>query len=282
MLRWLLCLLLLLPVTLPSLLRHRGALLRARRLIVLLGLTGIAGFHTMVYQALTLTSAVNVLLILSLAPVLTAVGVAIWNGYRLGPAQVGGLVLSACGGGVVLLFGSDGGAGVGEIDLGALWMLGAIVFWTAYSLLLRRRPPSLPQDVTLAATVLVGIAAMAVPMLFLGVQPISLTWPSAAAVLYIAVFASLLGFLLWSWGPTRIGSERAGQFRHLMPIFGTFWRFCCWESACCRCTGSAPCSPLAASPWSTEEWDAFAQVEIRPILMITGPARRHTAFEAMS
>ncbi|RXV59299.1 EamA/RhaT family transporter [Roseovarius sp. A46] len=219
--RWALCLLLLLPITLPALLRHRLEIIRAWRLILLLGLTGIAGFHTMVYKALTLTAAVNALLILSLAPVVTALGGALWNGYRPGVAQVGGLVLSACGGGIILLFGRGDGAGVGMIDQGALWMMGAIVVWAAYTLLLRHRPPSLPQDVTLTASVVVGVGAMALVLSFRGVQPVHLTGASIFAILYIAVFASLFGFLLWSWGLTRIGPERAGQFLHLMPVFGT-------------------------------------------------------------
>ncbi len=217
LLRWALCLLLLLPITLPGLLRHRALLLRSWLLIALLGLTGIAGFHAMVYQALSLTPAVDALLILSLAPVTTAVAGAVWNGYRPGAPQVAGLAVSAGGAGVILL---SGGGGAGRIDAGAVWMLGAILVWTAYSLALRRRPAALPQDVTLAASVAAGLLAMAPVLLLTGARPVAVTPGTVAAVLYIAVFASLLGFLLWSRGLTRIGPERAGQFLHLMPVFG--------------------------------------------------------------
>jgi len=221
MMRWVLCLLLLLPLTLPALWRHRHELRRAWRLICLLGLTGIAAFHTMIYQALTLTTAVNALLILSAAPVVTAVAGAIWNGYRPGAAQIGGLILSACGGAVILLWGPEGAGRTGGLDRGVPWVLGAVVVWAAYSLLLRHCPATLPQDVTLTASVIVGIGAMALPMLVLGVQPVTLNPASAAAIVYIAVFASLLGFLCWSWGLSRLGPERANQFIHLMPVFGT-------------------------------------------------------------
>ena len=40
------------------------------------------------------------------------------------------------------------------------------------------------------------------------------------AVLYIAIFASLIAFSLWAHGVAVIGPERAGQYVHLMPIFG--------------------------------------------------------------
>jgi drug/metabolite transporter (DMT)-like permease len=34
------------------------------------------------------------------------------------------------------------------------------------------------------------------------------------------VFASLVAFLLWSYGVNEIGAARAGQFVNLMPVFG--------------------------------------------------------------
>jgi len=40
------------------------------------------------------------------------------------------------------------------------------------------------------------------------------------AVLYIAIFASLIAFSLWAHGVAVLGPERAGQYVHLMPIFG--------------------------------------------------------------
>ncbi|MBN8294032.1 DMT family transporter [Rhodobacter sp. NTK016B] len=217
--RWSLCLVLLLPLALPGLLRCRAELAVHWRLIVLLGLTGIAAFHTMVYQALTLTPAVNALLILSLAPVVTVIGGAIWNGFRPGKKQLAGLAISAVGAGIIVLSGG-GDIRAGFADAGSLWMLGAILVWAAYSLLLRRRPACLPQDVTLTASVIVGLCVMAPLLAIEGIQPVPMTAPIIAAIGYIAVCASLLGFLLWSWGLDQIGPERAGQFLHLMPAFG--------------------------------------------------------------
>jgi drug/metabolite transporter (DMT)-like permease len=50
-------------------------------------------------------------------------------------------------------------------------------------------------------------------------------WPSftltiAAALLYVGMFASLFAFMLWSYGVGAIGPGKAGQFIHLMPVFG--------------------------------------------------------------
>lgn len=221
LIRWGLCLAMLLPFTVKKLVTHWGDVLASWRLIVLLGATGIAAFHVMVYQALTLTTAVNTLLILALAPVATAIGGSLWNGFRPTGAQIAGLAASGLGAICLAVFGSTGDVAFGDLDSGMLWMLGAVLVWAWYSLLLRKRPTSLPQDVALTASVAVALILM-FPVLFLhGAAPVEVTAHNALAVLYIAVFASVLGFLLWSHGVSTLGPERAGQFVHLMPAFGT-------------------------------------------------------------
>jgi drug/metabolite transporter (DMT)-like permease len=220
-LRWALCLALLLPFTAGRLVRHRQHLRANWRLIVLLGATGIAAFHTMVYQALALTPAVNTLLILALAPVLTVAGGVIWNGYRPGRRAMLGIAISLVGAIAIVAGGSgERSAGIG-FDLGAVWMGGAVVVWAAYTLLLRHRPAALPQDVTLAGSVIVALALMLPLLAWGGTDGIRWTPSVAAAVAYIAIFASLLGFGLWSYGVSVLGPEPSGQFVHLMPVFGT-------------------------------------------------------------
>jgi drug/metabolite transporter (DMT)-like permease len=221
LLRWALCLALLLPFTAGRLFQYRRQLRANFRLIGLLGATGIAAFHTMVYQALTLTPAVNTLLMLALAPVLTVAGGLIWNGYRPGPAAILGIGLSLVGAVAITAFGSGSGSAEIGFDVGAVWMGGAVIVWAAYTLLLRHRPADLPQDVTLASSIIVALALMAPLLAFVGYEAIAWTPGVAAAVAYVAVFASLLGFGFWSYGVSILGPERSGQFVHLMPIFGT-------------------------------------------------------------
>jgi drug/metabolite transporter (DMT)-like permease len=61
----------------------------------------------------------------------------------------------------------------------------------------------------LPVALVTGGAALAAPTPFV-----------IGAVLYIALFASLIAFSLWAHGVAVIGPERAGQYVHLMPIFG--------------------------------------------------------------
>ncbi|MEW4458762.1 DMT family transporter [Roseibium algicola] len=219
--RWGLCLAMMLPFTLRGLVSYRRELVASWRVVALLGITGIAAFHTMVYQALSQTAAVNCLLILALAPVATVGGGMIWSGFRPTLFQIAGLLVSLLGASVLVLAGGTVGVSLLQVDTGKVWMLGAILIWAWYTLLLRQKPSAVPQSVTLVASILVALCVMAAFLLVRGVERPEFTEESLLAVAYIAVFASAIGFLLWSYGIGIIGPERGGQFVHLMPIFGS-------------------------------------------------------------
>lgn len=100
-------------------------------------------------------------------------------------------------------------------------MLAAVVIWAAYTLLLKRRPTDLTPTVTLAGSMRLG-AALMLPVAFLTLPMAQLlvTPGTLGALAYIFVFPSILAFWLWGYGVARMGTERAGQFVHLMPVFG--------------------------------------------------------------
>ena len=153
-LRWLLCLALLLPLVGRSLLRHWPVVRREWRLVLGLGATGIAAFHTLVYLALVETTAVNALLIVTLAPITIMAGAAAIGQERPSWVQWLGTLVSLVGAFVLVTRGSLETLPTLDLNKGDLWMLGAILAWAIYSLLLRRRPRDLPQDVTLAASII--------------------------------------------------------------------------------------------------------------------------------
>ena len=217
-LRWAVAGLVLLPLVAGRLARHRAVIWREWRLLALLAATGIAGFHSMVYQALTATTAVNALLILALVPVTILLAEAAGGTFRPGSWQWAGTALSLLGVGILVAGDSPSGF---IPNSGDLWMLTAVPVWAAYSLLLRRRPADLPHDVTLAATIGIGLAIL-LPLVLIrvpGTVP-DLSVRLIGALVYIALFASVGAFLLWSYGVARLGPARAGHFIHLMPVFG--------------------------------------------------------------
>jgi len=45
--------------------------------------------------------------------------------------------------------------------------------------------------------------------------------PAFAAIAYAGIFPAALGFIFWNRAVAEVGGNRAGQFMHLMPAFGT-------------------------------------------------------------
>jgi drug/metabolite transporter (DMT)-like permease len=222
MLRWSLALALFAPLIVRDAARYRSVLMQNWRLIAGLGATGIAAFHTMVYLALRDTPAINALLTLSLAPAVILLGSAITGGSRPTRWQWIGVLVSLGGVGILLTRGDMAVAAALEFNRGDVWMLAAVVVWAIYSLLLRKRPKELPQDLALAASMFVGVALVA-PVLLMQAPAQSLQTLSPVgwlAVGYIGLFSSLIAFACWSHGVAELGPERAGQYVHLMPVFG--------------------------------------------------------------
>lgn len=220
-LRWTLALALFIPFAGRSCLVHAGAIRRHWRWLLALGATGIAAFHTTVYLALAQTTATNALLVLALAPVAILAASALIRASVPTAMQWSGSAVSLLGAAILITR--------ADIDLlrslafnrGDLWILVAVAIWAAYSLLLMRRPPEVPPTVALAASMAAGVGLMLTVFLMMSPPvhlPVNIGF--MAAMTYIVVFPSVLAFWLWGYGVGRMGPERAGQFVHLMPVFG--------------------------------------------------------------
>lgn len=221
-LRWAVALAALLPVTFADLKRHRAVLVRHWKLIGLLGLTGIAAFQTVCYVALTLTTALNSILLISLAPFAIVALSWLALGESVSRAQVLGLLVSLAGAAVLILRGEVATLAHVRFNAGDLLMLGAVALWAVYSVLLRRRPSTLPPLAFHTAAVAAGTLWM-VPLFGWeaargnGLPHTAAAW---AAIGFVAVFSSAIAHALWVRGVATIGANRAGVFIHLMPLFG--------------------------------------------------------------
>ena len=222
LLRWSLALLAFLPLTGAKAWRCRAVLRREWRLVAGLGVTGLAAFHTLTNLAMHTTTALNAILMLSLVPATILLGGALSGASRPQARQWAGTAVSLLGAAILITRGSlDALLGL-DLVRGDLWMVVGVLLWTVYSLLLQRRPADLPPDVALIASIVPAIAVL-LPVVVLrpgGAALPALTPFVVGAVLYIAIFASLIAFSLWAYGVAVIGPERAGQYVHLMPIFG--------------------------------------------------------------
>jgi drug/metabolite transporter (DMT)-like permease len=220
--RWTGGLALVLPIAWPYLRRDLPTLLRHWRVLLLLSAFGIAAFNTLVYLGLQSTTAINALLLQSAMPLIILLCSYLLFRERPRKMQLVGVLVSLVG---VVAIASRGSLavllGVG-FNIGDAWILAAVVSYALYSTLLRARPPVHAASF-LAASFALG-ALMLLPFLVWeersgAVMPLGFT--SLLAVGYVALFPGFLAYLCYNRGTELIGANRAGQFMHLMPVFGS-------------------------------------------------------------
>ncbi len=220
--RWLIALLILLPFSYGQVRRHWPVIRAEWKMVVILGITGVAAFNSLVYTALETTQAINAVLFTSTVPLF--IGLIAWLMFRdtLTGRQIAGILLSLLGVVTVVARGDFARLLNLSFNPGDLWMLVAVPVWAYYSVLLKRRPAELPQLPLLTATVVVGVIALLPVIIWQFVQgaTVSLNSTNILALLYIGLFASVLAFICWNSGVAALGPNKAGTFIHLMPVFG--------------------------------------------------------------
>jgi drug/metabolite transporter (DMT)-like permease len=219
--RWSGALLLVAPFARRPLQADLPALKTFWRMVLLLGLLGVAAFNALLYSGLHYTTATNALLIQAAIPPLIAVFAFALFRETTNLRQAGAILLSLVG---VIVVVCQGDATILlhlKIGLGDGLILAAAAAWALYTILLRKRPAVHPLSF-LACTFAVAVLAM-LPLAaaeWAGGQGVVWGPTAFGAMAYVAVLPSVVAYLLYTRGVDLIGSARAGQFISLMPLFG--------------------------------------------------------------
>ncbi len=219
--RWGLALVILGAIAGPETWRHRREVLRAWPVIAALAVTGIVMFHICAYTALIRTQVINAALLLPTTPLVIVAATRLVYREPIAVVPLVGILASLVGATLVVARGDLEVLLALRLDPGDVWMLGAVVAWAAYSVLLKRRPATLPPLVLLTAIVATGMLVQAPVYLWqLATAPaFEVVGPAGLALGYIALFPSVIAYIFWNRGVAEIGPARAGSFLHLMPIF---------------------------------------------------------------
>lgn len=236
-LRWLLALVLLLPLAGWALAPRSPVWAHWRRFAVL-GLLSVSLYNALQYMALKTSTPINVTLVAASMPVWMLLLGRVFYGVAVTRRAALGAVLSLAGVVVVLTRGDAQQLSRLQLVPGDAWMLAASITWAGYSWMLARPAPgSEPAAVKsdwaafLLAQVAFGLlwaAAMTagewamlpvLPVLPEGAHHIRWGWQLVTALLYVAVGPSLLAYRAWGAGVARVGPTTAGFFSNLTPLF---------------------------------------------------------------
>lgn len=219
--RWTLAATILVILTGPKLVRAWPTIRANLPLLALLALTGSALFNTLQYIALTHTTALSTAVINSSGPVLIPLAGLLIFRDRITLPQALGIAISMAG---VLTIVTKGDLSVLS-DLvgnsfGELLMLTSMTMIAIYSNVLRKRPPF--DLLPFVAILAIGASVFNLPMFlyeYTHGQIPTFTPVTIAAVLYVAVFPSILSYLFFSRSIELIGPAKTSIFMHLVPLY---------------------------------------------------------------
>ena len=218
--RWFFAGLILLPFTIKELNYKKKYLKDNVLFFIVLGVTSITVFNSVVYYALYYTQVITGLLMISTIPVWIIFISSILKIEQTNIYQIIGVIFSLFG--VVAI--------ITKIDLdilknldfnkGDITMVVAMFSWALYSTLLKRQKYEISQISLLQVVITFGLLFL-IPIYFIEYQigsRIILEKPFILILSYVVLFPGLASFLLWIKGISLIGANRSGVFLHLMPI----------------------------------------------------------------
>jgi drug/metabolite transporter (DMT)-like permease len=180
-----------------------------------------AGEFCFIYSGLAHTSASRMVVFVYLAPVLTALGLALFvPGERLAPLQWAGVLLAFAG--LVAAFADGLGAGGRGTLLGDAFGVIAAVLWAATTVLVRGSPLA---RVSAEKTLLYQLAVSALllpPAAWLAGEAgvVRLDAVAVGSLLFQGVVIAFASYLAWFWLLTRYYAGRLAVFSFLAPLFG--------------------------------------------------------------
>ncbi len=221
--RWVFALLVILPFTLPSLWSIRHTLKQHWKYLLAVSVLGVANFNTFVYIGLQTSTATDAVLLLSATPIIILIFSRLLFDIPISIQQVIGIVISLTG--VLIIISAGVPAHLSTVVQGAsssLWIIAAVLSWSLYSVLLKKRSGDINGKVFFAITCLMGWLVIT-PFYFFEHWVIDnqVEWSlnTLLSILYVGLFASVFAFLFWNRGVEILGANRAGNFIHLIPVW---------------------------------------------------------------
>jgi len=220
--RWLFAWLILAPFTFREIFEKKKYILENIKLIIILGVTSITLFNSIVYYSLNFTNVISGVLMISTIPVMIIFFSWIFKIEKTNIYQIMGVVFSLLGVMVIitkaklsLLFNLN-------FNKGDIWMVTAMFSWAIYSALLKKKKHELSQIALLQTIITMGLIFL-LPIYIVEMKMgylATLNLPFVLTLTYVVLFPGLASFLFWIKGIAIIGANRSGIFLHSMPIFG--------------------------------------------------------------
>jgi drug/metabolite transporter (DMT)-like permease len=219
--RHLLATAMILPFVVPALRRDWPILKSHLGTVAVLSALFVAG-NTLVYFAVLNTTITNAALINAGVPVAAAFFSWLILRDLINRWQAFGIALCFVGIAVVVTRANLGLLFRLQLSWGDLFMLLAVLCWALYMVLLKRAHMGV-SPLTVLFVLAAGGTLWLVPAYGIEMSTgATVVWTglTAASIVYVALFSTIIAWACWNSGTLRIGPNRASAFMSLHPVFG--------------------------------------------------------------
>ena len=221
--RWFFAGLILMPFTIKELINKKNYIFSNLGFFIILGITSITIFNSIVYYSLYYTQVISGVLMISTIPVWIMFISSILGIEKTNKFQILGVILSLLG--VFFIITKSDIEVIKNLafNRGDLIMASGMFAWALYSALLKKKIYKISQITLLEVVIVTGLVFL-IPIYILEMSfgnQIVLGKPFILTLSYVVIFPGLASFFFWIKGISIIGANRAGVFLHLMPVFGS-------------------------------------------------------------
>ena len=218
--RWFFAWIILAPFTLPEIIEKKNYIKDNYKLFIVLGITSVTIFNSIVYYSLNFTQVISGVLMISTIPVMIMFISSILKIEKTNIFQILGVIFSFIG--VILIITKADLELLKNLDFnkGDLTMVMAMFSWAIYSALLKKKKHELSQLTLLQVIISFGLIFL-IPVYIIEFKMgylIKLNTSFILVLAYVVLFPGLASFIFWIKGISLIGPNRSGVFLHLMPI----------------------------------------------------------------
>lgn len=198
--------------------------------VIFVSVIGVGGLNLCLFTGLTYTNATNGSLIMALSPLITSLIACIALRTPPSSSQCFSLLVSLTGVLIVITNGHLESLLSIRINYGDQLIFCGMLAWSIYTYCsqgISNWMPVLPYTFIgmLSGATVIGVMCLMSPEIHPFTELWSTTTLGIAEVVYIGMFGTVVGYLLWLNGVRQLGSANAALFFNLVPIFSVLTSF---------------------------------------------------------
>lgn len=191
--------------------------------ILLLALSGIAGYNLLFFSGMKFIPASRASIIVSLNPALISIFSFLFFQEKINSQKIIGIILSFIGAIIVITKGKLNLLSFGNIGLGEIYILGCVVCWSSFTIISKSVINKVKPLTAITLACLVGTLFLFFPAWQEGQLKNFLNFGREVwiSIFALSILGTVLAYIWYYEGLEKIGASKTGIFINFVPVWAT-------------------------------------------------------------